>query len=149
MSERSRHSSSRATFTDSSAFYALTDRDDANHEAALTIARELGRQRWTLYTTNVVLIEQHALHLSRLGRDTALQSLLLIDQSDIRVVRVTLQDERGAREILTRYTDKAWSLADATSFVVMERLGIRYAFTFDSDFAQYGFTVLAPDLLLP
>lgn len=78
-----------------------------------------------------------------------MQTLLLIDRSDIRVVRVTPQDERVAREILTRYTDKDWSFADATSFVVMERLGIRYAFTFDSDFAQYGFTVLTPDLRLP
>jgi predicted nucleic acid-binding protein len=149
MNRAPRHRALRSVFTDSSAFYALTDRDDANHEAALAIARELGRQRWILYTTNVVLIEQHALHLSRLGRAIALQALLLIDRSDIRIVRVTAEDELAAREILTRYTDKDWSLADATSFVVMERLGIRYAFTFDSDFAQYGFTVLAPDLLLP
>lgn len=59
------------------------------------------------------------------------------------------RDEQRAQEVLFRYTDKDWSFADATSFVVMERLGMRYAFTFDSDFAQYGFTVLIPDLPLP
>jgi predicted nucleic acid-binding protein len=32
--------------------------------------------------------------------------------------------------------------AEAISFAVMERFVIRLAFTFDRDFAQYGFTVL-------
>ena len=32
----------------------------------------------------------------------------------------------------------------ATSFSVMERLGIQHAFTFDRNFAQYGWTVLVP-----
>lgn len=45
------------------------------------------------------------------------------------------------------YTDKDFSFADAISFVVMERLGITRAFTFDRHFEQYGFTVLTPDTI--
>lgn len=37
------------------------------------------------------------------------------------------------------------TLADATSFVVMEPLKIPSALTFDNHFAQYSFSVLAPD----
>jgi uncharacterized protein len=133
-------------FTDTSGFYALTDRDDNNHETALAITRELQRQRWTLFTSTYVVAEQHALHLSRLGRDVAFRALTLIDQSDTRNIRVTAADEGRARDILARYQDKAWSFTDATSFSVMERLRIQYAFTFDDDFRQYGFTVLTPDV---
>jgi predicted nucleic acid-binding protein len=38
--------------------------------------------------------------------------------------------------------DKDFTLTDATSFAVMERLGITYAFTFDHPFTQYGFIAL-------
>ena len=89
MNRAPRHRALRSVFTDSSAFYALTDRDDANHRTAQAIVREIGWQRGTLITTNVVVIEQHALHLSRLGRAIALRALLLLDSSDIRIVRVT------------------------------------------------------------
>ena len=47
-------------------------------------------------------------------------------------------DEVRARDILRRYDDKSFSYVDATSFSLMERLGIRQAFSFDPHFEQYG-----------
>ena len=57
-------------------------------------------------------------------------------------IRVGRADEERARAILNQYSDKDFSLTDATSFVVMERLGISDAFCFDRNFAQYRFNVL-------
>jgi predicted nucleic acid-binding protein len=37
-------------------------------------------------------------------------------------------------------------MTDAISFAVMERLHITRVFAFDRHFAQYGFTVLVPEL---
>jgi len=58
------------------------------------------------------------------------------------ILRVRASDEERAKQILFQYDDKDFSFADAISFAMMERLDIRLAFTFDRDFAQYGFTVL-------
>jgi predicted nucleic acid-binding protein len=65
-----------------------------------------------------------------------------MEESPTTLVWVTPADVARARTIIYQYTDKDFSLTDATSFAVMERLGLRLAFTFDRDFAQYGFTVL-------
>jgi predicted nucleic acid-binding protein len=42
---------------------------------------------------------------------------------------------------LRQYDDKDFSLTDALSFAVMDRLEISEAFTFDHHFRQYGFRV--------
>lgn len=59
------------------------------------------------------------------------------------LVRVTEEDEEAALNLIARYHDKDFSLTDATSFVVMERLGLRHALSFDDDFRQYGWILLA------
>jgi uncharacterized protein len=58
------------------------------------------------------------------------------------IVRVEAVVEESALALISRYRDKDFTLTDATSFVLMERLGIRHAFTFDDDFRQYGLIVL-------
>jgi uncharacterized protein len=80
--------------------------------------------------------------LSVLGRTHAAQFLKDMQESRTVIIRVRASDEERAKQFLFQYADKGFSFADAISFAVMERLDIRLAFTFDRDFAQYGFTVL-------
>jgi len=125
---------------DTSAVYALIDRDDSYHRKAANILRSLPRRGITLLLTNFVVAESHALLLSRLGADMARDWLF---KQIWPVERVNPQDEERAREIINRYTDKTFSYTDATSFAVMERLHLGEAFAFDPHFQQYGFRLLA------
>ncbi len=49
--------------------------------------------------------------------------------------------QRG-RDLFAARMDKAWSLTDCISFVVMNDLGITEALTTDNHFAQAGFRAL-------
>ena len=137
--------SQRRALVDSAAYFATVDTRDANHDVARTIARRLQEQQWRVYTTNFVIAEAHSLILSRRGRSFAARFLFDMEQSrGTEIVRARVEDERRAREIIARYDDKDFSLTDAISFAVMERLRIPFAFTFDAHFAQYGWTVPTP-----
>lgn len=95
-------------------------------------------------TTNFVVAEAHALILARINRQMAIQFLRDLEDSSLRVIRVAETDERQAREIIYRYDDKSFSLTDAISFSLIERLGIDLAFSFDRNFAQYGIATARP-----
>ena len=132
----------RQLFVDTSAYFALTDRRDENHESAVRILRQLIRENSELLTTNYVVAETHALLLNRIGSQTALQVIEALYQSQTRIYRVREAEENKAIEIIRRYTDKEFSLVDAISFATMERFHLTQAFAFDHHFAQYGFSLL-------
>ena len=132
----------RRVFVDSSVYLALLDADDEHHREAIYLLTLLAEGRYRQFTTTVLLIESHALILSVLGRAQAARFLKDMEKSNTVVIRARAADENRAKQILFQYDDKDFSFADAISFAVMERLQIRLAFTFDRDFAQYGFTVL-------
>jgi predicted nucleic acid-binding protein len=128
-------------FVDTSAYFALYSADDEHHARAVAVAIAARRR---LFTTNYIVAETHALFLRRVGRNAGALFLEEMDRSSTVVERVSLQDEHRAREIIFNQPDKTYTLTDATSFAMMERLRIGTAFTFDRHFAQYGFAVLGP-----
>ena len=124
---------------DTSAIYAIIDRDDANHRKVTSILRSISRQGLTPLLTNFIVAESHALLLSRLGAAVARDWLV---KQIWPVKPVISSDERKAKEIIQRYTDKTFSYTDATSFAVMDTLGISEGFAFDVHFQQYGLKIL-------
>src|SRR6266705_3321815 len=118
---------------DTSAVYALLDRGDANHPAARRTMARLKKQRLEPLLTNFLVAESHALLLARL--DAALARRWLLGNV-WPIERVREDDEGRARAIIGRYTDKTFTYVDASSFAVMERLGLKTAFAFDPHFRQ-------------
>jgi len=123
---------------DTSAIYALIDRSDRWHSTAKAALETIRKSRSEPVLTNFVVAECRALLLVRLGPLLARRWLTSNVWS---VQRVSVEDEAHALSIIAKYTDESFSYADATSFAVMERLGIRKAFAFDPRFRQYGFQV--------
>lgn len=121
---------------DTSAVYALIDREDHHHRKAVAILRSFPRKGLMPLLSNFIVAETHALLLSHLGAETARRWLLTQVWP---IEPVTLDDEQRAREIIRKFTDKTFSYTDATSFAVMERLAIKAVFGFDPHFEQYGF----------
>lgn len=137
--------SGRHIFVDSSAFFALLNDRDQHHAEATRILKSLAREGAVLLTTNYIVAETHALTLVKLDYSAARSFLKSSEDSSLIVVRARVEDEEAARNIVYRYDDKSFSLTDAISFAVMDRLRIREAFSFDSDFRRYGLTSLGAD----
>jgi uncharacterized protein len=130
-------------FVDTSAWYATLDTSEADHPQAALLANRIANASTQLIITNLVRAEAHALMLNRLGHYIADHFLKGLAQNPtLTIVHVTEQEELQALALLDRYQDKDFSLTDAASFLVMRQLHITHAFTFDRNFAQYGFTML-------
>lgn len=126
-------------FWDTSGIVAFLRADDPHHKEAVFCVRRLEREKGRIILTNFVVSEVYVLILSRVSSDKA---RFWLRENPIRPERVTEEDEIRAKEILLRYTDKDFSYVDATSFAVMERLGINTAFTYDFHFKQFGWKQL-------
>ena len=130
-------------FVDTSGFFARSDRDDNHHTEALAIQQRLIVNNTAWFISSYVIAETHALFLRRLGLRQGLEFLERVQASNLTVVRVTAADDLNASNVMRQYDDKDFSFTDATAFVIMQRLGIRYSFTFDRHFAQYGVETLS------
>ncbi len=127
---------------DSSGYLALINPRDIYHQQVVEAASRIARQQWRTYTTNYVIAEAHALFLARLGYQHASAFLRQFERSSAVIVRVGTADDQQAREIIYSYSDKRFSLTDATSGVVMERYRVGVALISDHNFLQYGFAAL-------
>src|SRR5947207_3155201 len=96
-------------FVDTSAFFALADRDDRHFEQAQVIQQGLVVAQSAWFASNFIIAETHSLFLARLGRGAALVFLDATEASSITVVRATDADENRAKSILGQYDDKDFS----------------------------------------
>ena len=130
-------------FLDAAYPIALVSATDQHHAVAAQLAVSLKARPARLMTTRAVLLEiGNALakpHLRSLGIE-----LLKSFESDPRIEIISLDDGlyRRGFQLFESRNDKAWSLTDCISFVVMEERGLTEALTSDQHFEQAGFTAL-------
>lgn len=129
-------------FVDTSAWYALVDKDDSLHAAAWELFPRVLESFGGLITTNHVIGESYTLIRSSLGHRKAWEFMSLLAESH-RLERLFTPEtiERDAYGLLKKFADQSFSFVDATSFVWMRTLKINHALTYDKQFQVMGFAL--------
>jgi len=129
------------TFVDTSALYALLDRDDQNHPAAAAWFAGGDPATHDLLTHGYVVVESAALVDRRLGAEAA-RALL---EDLVPALRLIFVDESLHWAGVSAYMAspaRGPSLVDRVSFELMRHRGIKLAFAFDRTFQAVGFSTL-------
>ena len=133
----------RSVFVDTSAFVALRNESEAEHERARAALSSLIEDGVTLFTSNYVFAETYTALLVRVGCEEAIEWGRRFRASEaIELVRLEGEIDEEAWQILEGHRDKGWSYVDATSFALIERHDGGEAFAFDAHFSQRGLCVL-------
>ncbi len=127
-------------FVDTSALYALIDSGDQNHGAARAFMMEADPRSTRFVTHLYVILESIALAQKRIGMEGVRDLVRMLDVVDVQPVEQGLHDR--ALAALLGAGRRSISLVDWTTFTLMRDLGLRTAFTFDSDFIDQGFDVV-------
>ena len=131
-------------FADTTYWIALIVKQDQYHERA---------QGWSLQitgrivTTSAVLLET-ANALSRRAWRAAVVGLMdhLQQRADVSILPLSEEWWRRGLELYRSRDDKAWSLTDCVSFLVMQDGGLKDALTADEHFRQAGFRPVLLDV---
>ncbi len=127
-------------FADTAYFIALLNAKDSAHDLALHYARQSFQQ---ISVTEFILLEL----ADAFSRPPDRSDFLSMDRfarsnSSYSVIPASSELLQRGRDLFAARPDKAWSLTDCTSFVVMQDLGITDALTTDHHFAQAGYRAL-------
>jgi uncharacterized protein len=137
-----------AVLLDTSALYAVLDRDDAHHAEAATawtrLLDDVAERRATPTTHSAVVVETSALVQRRLGLE-ALRALHDRVLPLVDVVWVGPHLHARAVSALLGAGRRDVSLVDWTSFELMRERGIDAAFAYDDDFPAQGFALWQDD----
>jgi predicted nucleic acid-binding protein len=129
-------------FVDTSAWFAYAIPDDIHHQAA---QQWLQQNRLPLVTSDYIIDETLTLMRARGQNARATQLGELFFSGSIAEIRFLTEDDIQATwQVFRTYSDKEWSFTDCASKVIIGRLGITHALSFDQHFHQFGSVVVVP-----
>ena len=132
-------------FLDTSFLFAYVSADDADHARVNEVLESHRGRRLHdfLLTTNHVVAETITLVSRRGHRDPAVRHDLAVKVGRQlyagvfgQVHHASAEEELEGFDYFERHRDKAYSIVDCLSFVVMERRGITEAWAVDEDFTH-------------
>lgn len=132
-------------FVDTSGWASLFINTQSYYSQADRHFRLAVQQKKSVITTNYIINELVAL----LGSPLRIPRIRIFEVVDaiktvpyVQVIHIDEATDTVAWELCKGRPDKAWSLVDCTSFVLMQQLNVQEALTTDQHFEQAGFTRL-------
>jgi predicted nucleic acid-binding protein len=131
-----------SVFVDTGAWFAYFVRRDSDHNSA---RNWVSTNESPLVTSDYILDELFTLLKIRESHVVAVAAgKVLIEERICQIIKITPEDFTLAWAIFVQFSDKGWSFTDCTSKVIMERLNISTAFSFDEHFEQFGSVIRLP-----
>ena len=130
-------------FVDTGGWVSLALTRDQHHTAGVKLLKDLQKDKIALITSDYILDEVLTLVRMRSTHENAKRiGRTILNSSVVRVERIHERLWQEAWKIFQRYNDKVWSFTDCTSFVLMDQMKLKTAFSFDQNFRQYGKDIL-------
>lgn len=127
-------------FIDTGAFIARYLERDQHHSVASSQWSKLSSDHRLCFTTNFVIDETITFLARRSTYEfAAARAEAIYNSTELKILRPELDDELSALELFGKYSDQSVSFTDCVSFAIMDKLGIKSAFTFDHHFRVAGF----------
>jgi predicted nucleic acid-binding protein len=127
-------------FLDTGYLIALEAADDQHHKIALAHWQNLKKSLYRFITTSYVFDEVVTFFNSRNFHAKAIEiGKLLLGSPSVNLVHIDEALFHEAWRYFIQHSDKSYSLTDCASFVVMKRLRVQIALTFDQHYVQAGF----------
>jgi hypothetical protein len=128
-------------FVDTGAFYSLLDKTDKNHQ---NVRQVFDATTEPLITSNFIVDELVTLLRARNFAVAQIQNYIeaILNEKTCRLLRVSLEVESRAWEMLKKYKDVTFSYTDCTSFILMKDHNISKAITTDEHFRIAGFEII-------
>lgn len=130
-------------FADAFFYVAFINQLDEHHDEVMAWARsfdgDIVTTQWVLTEVADAFAESHIRRQIKAGFDS------LVEDPATRVIEVSPEYFARGMKLYDERPDKAWSLTDCISLVVMADEGLTEALTRDHHFEQAGFTAVFAD----
>lgn len=129
-------------FVDAGAWYALATPSDPDHDSAKLLAASINEP---FVTSDYIVDELLTLFLVRRQKSKGIERLHdVLECGGTDLVRVDETDFGDAIRVYEQFKDKEWSFTDCVSYVLIQRLQLKKAFSDDRHFQQFGIVEVMP-----
>lgn len=117
---------------DTGVFYAFYNKADIHHIDSICLLTHIFEGRYGYpYTVDLVLSETYTLLRYRIGFNTAISFLKILDKAGLKIIFLDIDSCTGTIDMLEKYYDRRLSFTDAFLIYILRNYKIDYIASYD------------------